>query len=186
MSWNRSLWDWLAGSNIYCAGTDPVDSCPKAEPGEQRRLTLYTLASRLQKQKAKLNPHMAACDFIGYFISPVLCHLHASILCFISLLCHPLPLSCQFWQPVCFFSGLPFLSTVYLAIFHLLRAPSLTRFIEKSPRTARRASTDRRIPSLRGRPQEHVLLVLNIVSTVLLCPFVFFFNRDFLRIICFS
>jgi hypothetical protein len=32
------------------------------------------------KQKAKLNPHLAACDFIGYFISPVLCDLHGSIL----------------------------------------------------------------------------------------------------------
>jgi hypothetical protein len=41
---------------------------------------LYTLASRLQKQKAKLNPHMATCDFIDYFISPVLCDFHVSIL----------------------------------------------------------------------------------------------------------
>jgi hypothetical protein len=56
---------------FYCASTDPADSCPKAEPWEQRVLTLYTLASRLQKQKAKLNPHMAACDFIGYFIPSV-------------------------------------------------------------------------------------------------------------------
>jgi hypothetical protein len=70
----------LAGSNGYCVGTDPVDSCPKAEPREQRGLTLYTLASRLQKQKAKLNPHMDACDLIGYFISLVLCDLHVSIL----------------------------------------------------------------------------------------------------------
>jgi hypothetical protein len=80
MSWDRSLWRRLAGSNIYCAGPDPLDSCPKAEHWEQRGLTLYTLASRLQKEKAKLNPHMAACVFIGYFISPVLCDLHVSIL----------------------------------------------------------------------------------------------------------
>jgi hypothetical protein len=66
---------------LYFSSTDPVDLCPKAEPGEQRGLTLHTLASRLQKQKAKLNPHTAACDFIGYFISPVLCDLlHVSIL----------------------------------------------------------------------------------------------------------
>jgi hypothetical protein len=31
---------------FYCAGTDSMDSCPKAEPQEQRDLTLYTLASR--------------------------------------------------------------------------------------------------------------------------------------------
>jgi hypothetical protein len=79
MSWDMSLWGRLAGSNVYCAGTDPEDLCPKAETREQRSLTLYTLASRLQKQKAKPNPHMAACDFIGYFISPVLCDHHISI-----------------------------------------------------------------------------------------------------------
>jgi hypothetical protein len=96
MSWDRSLWGWLAGSNVYCASTDPVDLCPKAEPREQRGLTLYTLASRLQKQKAKLNPHMAACDFIGYFISLVLMwSSRFNSLSFISLLCHPLPSRCQ-------------------------------------------------------------------------------------------
>jgi hypothetical protein len=65
---------------FYCAGPDSEDSYPKAEPREQGDLTLFTLASRLQKQKAKLTPHMAACDSIGYFISPVLCDLHVSIL----------------------------------------------------------------------------------------------------------
>jgi hypothetical protein len=29
--------------------------------------TLYTLASRLQKQKASFNPYMVACNSIGYF-----------------------------------------------------------------------------------------------------------------------
>jgi hypothetical protein len=81
---------------FYCAGTDSADSCPKAKPQEQRGLPLYTLASRLQEQKAKLNPHMAACDFIGYFIFTVLCDLHVSILLsFISLLYHLFPLSRQ-------------------------------------------------------------------------------------------
>jgi hypothetical protein len=47
----------------------------------QRRLTLYILARRLQKQKAKLNPHVDVCDFIGYFIFPGLCGLlHVLIL----------------------------------------------------------------------------------------------------------
>jgi hypothetical protein len=42
---------------------------------------LYTLVSRLQKQKAKLNPYMVACNFIGYFIPLVLRDLlHVSIL----------------------------------------------------------------------------------------------------------
>jgi hypothetical protein len=47
-----------------------VDSSPKDEPQEQWELTLYTLASRLQKQKAKFNPYMVACDSVGYFTPP--------------------------------------------------------------------------------------------------------------------
>jgi hypothetical protein len=57
---------------FYCASTDSVDSCPRAEPQEQRDLTLNTLASRLEKQKARSNPYMVIFNFIGYFI-PVLC-----------------------------------------------------------------------------------------------------------------
>jgi hypothetical protein len=70
------IWDTEAVKQevtFYCAHRDPADSCPKAEPREQRDLTLCTLASRLQKQKAKLNPNMAACEFTGNFISPMLC-----------------------------------------------------------------------------------------------------------------
>jgi hypothetical protein len=52
---------------FYCASTDSVDSCPKAEPQEQRGLTRYTLASGLQKQKARSNPYMVIFNFIGYF-----------------------------------------------------------------------------------------------------------------------
>jgi hypothetical protein len=44
-SWDMGLWGSLAGSNMYCASTDPADSCPKTEPREQRGLTLYTLAT---------------------------------------------------------------------------------------------------------------------------------------------
>jgi hypothetical protein len=64
---------------FYCAGTDSADSCPRAGPQEKRGLTLYTLASRLQKLKAKLNPLVAACDFIGYLVFPELCDLHVLI-----------------------------------------------------------------------------------------------------------
>jgi hypothetical protein len=51
MNWDMSLWGRLAGSNVFCASTDPTDLCPKAEPWEQRRLTLYTLASRFRSKK---------------------------------------------------------------------------------------------------------------------------------------
>jgi hypothetical protein len=49
--WNRDTGhQGFSGSNIYKhAGSSSVDSYPKAEPQEQRGLTLYTLASRLQK-----------------------------------------------------------------------------------------------------------------------------------------
>jgi hypothetical protein len=63
-------WGSLAGSNILsCPSTDSADSCPKAEPWEQRGLILYTLASRLQKLKARFNPYMVACNSVGYFSS---------------------------------------------------------------------------------------------------------------------
>jgi hypothetical protein len=94
---------------FYCAGTDSADSCPKASPKNKgSHLTLCTLARRLQKQKTKLNPHMAACDFIGYFITPVLCDLHVSILQVLSL-CFAFPSPCLIirTQPVCFSSGPP-------------------------------------------------------------------------------
>jgi hypothetical protein len=97
-------------ATFCCAYTDSVDCCPKAEPWEQICLTLYTLASRLQKQKAKLSPQMAACDFIGYFIPPVLCDLlHVSVLQVLSL-CFAIPSSCltiRRTQPVCFSFGPP-------------------------------------------------------------------------------
>jgi hypothetical protein len=44
-----------------------ADLQPKTEPQEQRGLPLYTLASRLQKQKARFHPYMVACNSIGYF-----------------------------------------------------------------------------------------------------------------------
>jgi hypothetical protein len=110
MSWDGSLWGRLAGSNVYCADTDRVDLCSKAEPQEQRGLTSYTIASRLQKQKAKLNPHMAARDFywLLHFPSAMWPFSCFNSLSFISLLCHPLPLSCcqnttcvfLFWPPL--------------------------------------------------------------------------------------
>jgi hypothetical protein len=59
-------------AEIQDSEADSVDSCPKAKPQEQRGLTLYTLVSRLQKQKAKSNPYMVIFNFIGYFIL-VLC-----------------------------------------------------------------------------------------------------------------
>jgi hypothetical protein len=38
------------------------------EPQEQKGLMLYTLASTLEKQKARYNPCMVMYKFIGYFI----------------------------------------------------------------------------------------------------------------------
>jgi hypothetical protein len=96
---------------FYCASTDSVDSCPKAEPREQRGLTLYTLASRLQKQKARSNPYMVIFNFIGYFIlvlrvSPLVLHdlSHVQISQVFSL-CYAIPTSLlsQDSGLVCFF-----------------------------------------------------------------------------------
>jgi hypothetical protein len=59
-------------ATFYCASTDSVDSCPKAEPQEQRGLTLYTVASRLQKQEARYSLYMVVCSSIGYFAPSVM------------------------------------------------------------------------------------------------------------------
>jgi hypothetical protein len=54
-------------ATFYCASTDSADLCPKAEPQEQRGVTLYTLVNRWQKQKARFNLYMVTHNFIGYF-----------------------------------------------------------------------------------------------------------------------
>jgi hypothetical protein len=64
------IWDTealLQEATFYCASTDPADLCPKADSWEQRGLTLYTLASRLQKRKARSDPHMVMFNSVGYF-----------------------------------------------------------------------------------------------------------------------
>jgi hypothetical protein len=103
-----------------------VDSCPKAEPREQRGLPLYTLASRLQKQKPKSNPYMVIFNFIGYF-ALVLCDFPLSgatwpsscsdFSDFISLLCHPyLPATSSGLRPRLFSSDPPPCYTMILLI----------------------------------------------------------------------
>jgi hypothetical protein len=88
------------------------DLCPKAEPWEQRGLTLYTLAIRLQKEKARFNPYMVIFKFIGYFIlvlltfpSLVLCDLPYLQISQVLSLCCAIPTSLllsQFSGLVCF------------------------------------------------------------------------------------
>jgi hypothetical protein len=78
---------------FHCAGTDSAESCPKSQPREQSDFTLYTLASRLQKQKARFHPCMVTCNSFGYFSSSAkwLSSCFKS-LSFISLLCHLFPI----------------------------------------------------------------------------------------------
>jgi hypothetical protein len=56
--WNRDMRHWGSSQKAmyYCANTESVDLCPKAELLEQKGLTLGTLISRLQKQDARFNP----------------------------------------------------------------------------------------------------------------------------------
>jgi hypothetical protein len=77
---------------FYYASTDSVDSCPKAEPQEQRGPTLYNFASKLQKQKARSNLYMVIFNFIGCS-TLVLCDLpHVQISQVLSL-CFATPTS---------------------------------------------------------------------------------------------
>jgi hypothetical protein len=86
---------------FYCASTDSADSWPKAETREQTGLTLCTLASRLQKQKAGSNQYMVIFNFIDYFIlvlhdffpSPVLHDLPHVQIPQVLCLCYAIPTS---------------------------------------------------------------------------------------------
>jgi hypothetical protein len=105
-------------ASFYSASTDSGDLCPKTEPGEQSFLTLFTLESRLQKQKAKSNTYVAIFIFIGYFTLvlrdlfpfPVLCDLlHVQIPQVFSLWC-AIPTSLMLHQD----SGLVFFFLIFL------------------------------------------------------------------------
>jgi hypothetical protein len=78
----------------HCADTDSADSCPKAEPWEQKGLPLYTLASRLQKQKSKAQPTYDCMwlHWLFHFPSSMWPSLCFNFLSFISLLCLPFTL----------------------------------------------------------------------------------------------
>jgi hypothetical protein len=59
LTWDtKAFWEAM----FISAGSGSADSHPKAEPREQRGLTLSTLASRLQKQKARFHPYMVTCN----------------------------------------------------------------------------------------------------------------------------
>jgi hypothetical protein len=53
---------------IKQAGSDSADSSPKAEPREQRGLSLYTIYSRLWKWGVQPVPYRVTYYFIGCFI----------------------------------------------------------------------------------------------------------------------
>jgi hypothetical protein len=101
--WDMGPWDNSAGSNILLCWHRLSRLMSKG--WEQRGIALYTLASRLQKEKARSKPYMVTCNSIGYF-TLVLCDFlpppsalptasaiwpfpHLDSLGFISLLCHP-------------------------------------------------------------------------------------------------
>jgi hypothetical protein len=120
---------------FYCASTEPMDLCPKAERWEQRGLTFYTLASSLQKQKARSNPYVVIFNFIGYF-SLVLCDFPfpgamwpsscSDFSGFISLLCHPcLPATFSGLKPRLFSFDLPlcYITTVVNPVHLALCGP---------------------------------------------------------------
>jgi hypothetical protein len=112
-SWDRSFWGRLAGSNVYCLSTDPADSCPKAEPWEKESHLIYPY-KQVTEAKSKTQPTHDCMWLYWLFHSPsAMWPSCFNSLSFIFLLCHPLPISSSEHQPVCFFSGLPFLATVH-------------------------------------------------------------------------
>jgi hypothetical protein len=96
-SWGTGFLRQLAGSNILLCRHRLSGLVSKGWASRTKDLTLYTLASRLQKQKARSNPYMVIFNFIGYF-TLVLCDFPllgtmwpsscSDFSGFISLLCH--------------------------------------------------------------------------------------------------
>jgi hypothetical protein len=127
-SWDTGLQRQLAGSNILLcqhrlSGLMSKVWAPRINP-------LYTLASRLQKQKARFNPYIVILNFIGYF-TLVLCDFPLPgatwpSLCpnfsgFISLLCHPyLPATFSGLRPRLFSSDPPPCYNKVLKIINLM------------------------------------------------------------------
>jgi hypothetical protein len=102
----------------------------RLSPKNKGVLTLYTLASRLQKQKATFNLYMVICNSIGYLTlvlrwpstpSATWPFSRLDSLSFISLLCHPfLPAILSEHRLVCFFSSsLPCYSGVEVFVYGL-------------------------------------------------------------------
>jgi hypothetical protein len=93
---------------FYCASTVSKDSSPKAEPQEQRGLTLNMLASRLRKQKQSLthiwlHATLLATSFPQCYVTIFTLRFFKF---YLSLLCHPFPpATLSEHRLVCFFSG---------------------------------------------------------------------------------
>jgi hypothetical protein len=90
-------WDRLAGSNIYCAGTDPVDSCPKGLMSlrTKRSHLIYPCKQVTEANSKAQSTHGCMCMWLHWLF-----HFPSAMwpscfnsLSFISLLCHPLPVS---------------------------------------------------------------------------------------------
>jgi hypothetical protein len=73
--WNRDNGHWgnSTGSNILLCQHRVSGFESKGWAPRVKDLTSYTLASRLQKQKAKFNLYIIACNSIVYCTPPVLC-----------------------------------------------------------------------------------------------------------------
>jgi hypothetical protein len=86
-----------------------MDSCPKAEPQEQRGLTLYILANRLQKQKANLNPYTVDINLLAISFSQ--CYVTFFMFQFFKFYLSAMPslppATLSEHKLVCFFSGPP-------------------------------------------------------------------------------
>jgi hypothetical protein len=119
------------GSNILLCWQRLSRLVTKGWAPRTKRSHLIYLCKQVTEEKAKLNPYMAACDFIGYFIPPVLCDLlHVSILKVLSLcFAIPSPFLIIRTHPVCFSSGPPchIIPTLMLGPTYSQRASSWFR-----------------------------------------------------------
>jgi hypothetical protein len=95
MSWDSSLWGRLAGSNVLLCQHRPIRLMSKGWAPRTKGSHLYP-CKQVTEAKSKAQPTYGCMwlHWLFHFLSAMWLFHVSILLSFISLLCHPLPLSC--------------------------------------------------------------------------------------------
>jgi hypothetical protein len=109
-NWDMGLWGRLAGSNVYCASTDPADLWTKAELQEQRVSPYMPLQAGYRSKNQSSTHIWLHVTSLAFHFPSAMWPACFNSLSFIYLLCHLLPLShCQNTSLSVSFLASPFL-----------------------------------------------------------------------------